>query len=973
MFPSPLSSALAIFVLIVSAAFMIGEWRRRRPGVTLRRLLWAAVSSDWVVFAAAIPALAGTLWLLKASTQDVVNADIDMKVSGGKVAQLYVNEQWTAPFRAPLVVNARHNYRFSGLPNEISHLRLDPANVADATIVLCGIAIRRGSTLVRRIGADEIKGWTFVEMSQVGEENGCLVLQTSTVSGRLFAATQVSAGGQSAVMARLVTAVRDPHVYSLGFIGAFLLFLLAGLRRKPFLQDAIAVSLMAVAAFPVAWLVMRLPTSPLPVAQAVGMASFQGYPKVNDHLISIALLFCAVGAGWLASRLRVSGEETACFGETGGLSRYRWVVHVLVLLALAGMFQPDLPATFDQLKAQHFTSQDWDMQNSITWRYLIASGQVPFRDFWFPYSGFYLHLRTFPFAHIVSSLYTVTTLWFLYLGLVGLARERLRLSLAVFGLVLVALVLNVFWGWSRYVLALDVVLLYLNAAQTKRLRLQTALPLGLISALAFFYEPAQFFYASAGIVLHVALDLLWPIPRPFRLRQIAVSMRDLLRERARTVGIPMATGVAAVLVLLAASGMLPGFLAFQLSMGVQSVYGAWPAHADDWALPIVRFKMVFLLFFLLIAVAVRRWTAEGEQRRPALTSLLLLGAAGFIVWQKQLDRPHNWEVVQIYPFILVVLYAVSVWRGRTIPQGLVAGCFMGCTLALAVHQGIAVSLARLVVASPQTAIKNARFLRSGDPGVARATLDLFTPAHLTAFTQENEALRQLTDRYGMTSADRIFVLGDDSLLYVLRNQEPPYMINLYNDSPINEQERTVRWLEQDRPRFVLWDPANATFDFVPNLVRVPLIYRYVVDHYAYVGSSGRFQLLGLLPAGVRPDLAYWRQVLGSTLDLGYVPSISRLSDYPECRPGKSPCTDLLEVRFNGPEPPVPGKATVVVATTGGPMDLQFDKVPGRREYVFNLDRLWFWGFARPAIPQAALEGGGAQVRIERRMQRHILY
>jgi hypothetical protein len=977
-FDDPLSPALLAFIALIACAYVPYEIRRRRPDSAPPVANRSAASSDWIVILAVVPAFAGMLWLLKASSRETIHADIDMTVSRGQLAQVYFNEQWAKPIRASLDLNAHRKYRFDGLPDDISYLRLDPANAAGARVVLCDIAIWRGPVLLHRFSIDEIRKWTFVETSNAVTENGCLVFQTTTTGGRLFTNMNVSAGARSALLIYLAAAVRNPHVFALGFTGAFLLFLLAGLTRRAFLADATAVALTAAAAFPVAWLAMHLPSSPPPIAQAVGMSSYLGHSKFVEHLASVFLLALAVAAGWAANRIRgVSAAATPGAGDHG-TSRVkpawvRWTVHVLVLLVLAAMFQPNLPAALEQLKHQTFGVQQWDSVGYMTWWYFVAAGRVPGRDFWYPYAGTYMHTAPFPVAHIEVFLYTVTILWLLYLGIAGLVGGRLRRGLALFGVVLIPVVLNIFFGWTRYLLCVLLVLWYLRTVQAKRPRFSTSAALAFVSGLVFFYEPAQFMYASAAIALYIVLSIPRPIPRPIRARQIAVALLGIVKQQWLIAGVPLATGIAAATFIFAVNGMLGGVIAFYRSMDVQSIYGAWPAPVDNWAIPLLRFETVFLLSMLLIAAAARRWFAEKDEGDPALTALLLLGATTFLVFQKLIVRPHIWDSVQMFPFLMLVIYVLGVWRRKTIAQGIVAGCFAGCALAMAVNQGTAGWMMRMIAGSPRTAAANADFLVHGAPGAAHATLDLFTPERLTGFVDENSALHALASRYGMTSTDKIFVLGDDSLLYVLRRQDSPYMINLYNSSPVDEQERTVRWLEQNRPRFVVWDPHEASFDWVPNVVRTPLIYRYVVDHYAYLGTSGRFHLLGLRTAGAVPDFAYWRHALGPVVHMGHLPAISRLSDYPECRAGRSPCTDVLVVHFGGAEPPEESKATVKVETSGGPMELRFDVERGRRDYVFNLGRQWFWGIARPANPAASMPDRGAQVRIERRAQRPILY
>jgi hypothetical protein len=87
---------------------------------------------------------------------------------------------------------------------------------------------------------------------------------------------------------------------------------------------------------------------------------------------------------------------------------------------------------------------------------------------------------------------------------------------------------------------------------------------------------------------------------------------------------------------------------------------------------------------------------------------------------------------------------------------------------------------------------------------------------------------------------------------------------------------------------------------------------------------------------------FWREQLGSHIDLGRIPRRARLKDYRSCDGDKASCDAVLVVRYPDPAPVARGKLSVSIQGTAGEFNIDFDVAPGQRDYVINLNRLWFW-------------------------------
>ena len=175
-----------------------------------------------------------------------------------------------------------------------------------------------------------------------------------------------------------------------------------------------------------------------------------------------------------------------------------------------------------------------------------------------------------------------------------------------------------------------------------------------------------------------------------------------------------------------------------------------------------------------------------------------------------------------------------------------------------------------------------------------------------------------------------------------------------------------------KPRFVVWSTDVLAYDEVPHAVRLPLIYAYVVDHYKFEKAIGAYHVLVERAPGDSADPEYWKSVLGDRVDLGYVPGLAKASDYAACGADMSSCEPMMVVRFAGPVGRRKTSMTIAADTGIWRVDLQV--TPEHREYLVNLDRLWFWDRTKKVPVRMWAADGRGQVTMEyRRPRGRVLY
>lgn len=969
-------------VMIAVAAVLL----RRHIQEHYERILTAA----WFA-ALATAAGAGTVYLQQKGADMTTAIEVDMLASRGNFVEVYLNGNGREPKRLPLVLNERHIYRFEDLPTSITLVRLDPTNANDARIVLYGFRFKAGNRVLREFGPEDLRSWSMNDLSIPGRESGGLTMASTTDDPRLATGLSLTLPGSGGWSRPIMEVVNDPSACFLIAMAFFLTLMVCGMTERDGLFGAALVAVVICAAYPVVAGAMRLGGHPPPVNVSVGLAAYTGYPKSREFLGPWLLLLVCLALPYVFHRFgrAKTGAELAEKPLSQGAPKV-WIVHAAVLLFLLLYLQPNLWGGLVALGQATYSHYEWDGLNSLSWSYMVNAGLRPFKDFWYPYAGIYARLLPFPVGAMAQLAEDVLVLWFLYLGLFYATGRRIAHTLSLYALVLVAAFLNWIPNWFRYLLALDVALLHIAISDAKRFDWKRHLLFTGCVAFAFFCEPSQVAYAAIGILVYTALTL-----RPLCLQaastRVLTDILPVLKQRLLYTGAPILAGVAASMLVYGINGMLPGLWDFETSLGDLADYGAFPADVASWVAPVLRPDAVFLMLFLLIAYGTYRWLRRGDKLGSVLLMICMIG---FVVMQKQILRPHAMTQVRIYPYIGLLIYGLIMWRERPRAARPAIAIFAGCVFGLAASQHFFQSVYRqAIVDAGRIASGNLDTLIHRGAEIRAANADRYARHRFRGFDEQNAVIDTLLGEYGLQPQDRIYVLGDDSSFYILLNRPEPYLSNAYNASPIYEQEHVVEWLRRERPRFVVWPPADRSYDLVPHMVRVPLIYSYIVEHYEFLRSVGRHQILTALAAGRRPDVSYWRGALGDTIDLGHVPRLARLSSYAGCRAG-SPCEDILVVSYpraagvlkgwhagllpagtsnRGAAGPLNQKTSLLIATTAGDFRLQFDLAPGAGEYVVHLERLWFWNVVQtPARIQP--ENAGPQARIERRREpRPVLY
>ncbi len=734
----------------------------------------------------------------------------------------------------------------------------------------------------------------------------------------------------------------------------------------------------------------RLGGRPPDGSSALGYALYAGYPKSADFLLGFLLIgvpaLVALVAVYIQRRLRKSPAAEAADSPPpeGGRRKSHALVLVLLTAALACYFCPDLAGVLPPPEPP--INLQWDGNNGIVWRYLFQNNVKPYKEFWYPYSGQILFDLRYPYGDLCLALHRVI-FFAVFLCAIYLCTGRaLAATLAIFATIFGLYVNGFFEGPERYGLVANVLLAY-AAIDRSVPRLRGGHVLFWLAAVqAAVMEPTSAAYAGVPLFVTLVLDAL-KSPRSF----FALLVGRLGREF-----IPPAVVVAGVGIYLAIRGELTGFLAFMSGLGALTAYGAFPIDLPAW-LRLEEPSAAFLLgsIVVLIGVGLVREFDASERKGKEGRILLLLGIAAAMLMLKQFVRPHIANQLLIVNGVGIVFYLfasrnTSAWQrnGAIFAAGLLFAHLATSNYPMQVVNSLRTALDRLGASAPCLAL-DARQRKA-------LTAPLFSLRHFLLSDAHLQAVRELSYLTCAEGPGRLFVLSDDPIFYVLAKATPYFHTNGYNAAPIQEQKRMIRMFQSDPPRVVVWRSADAGVDNVPPVLRDPLLYEYVILHYVPVAPSSQAPIVLLRQRQPEEATAidFWRERLGSVLNVGHIPRFSNPARFRELsEPNSAEAAEFLTVRITDAAaslPSIPGgklpaeggyrpsgqPVAIPVQCAGRNFTIVLAVVPGQSTYHVLLNRIWFWGALKKAgfSPTLGSTRPGIEVSIERRvMNDAILY
>ncbi len=900
----------------------------------------------------------------------VVQLDLTFSKSACCSMAIWLNGQSSGPTAVETIVpGSRHTYTVAVDAPRIDRLRVDFGSVPGSTMVVHAVAVTSGGRQLDVLPLSEVASFAVYRAVQVPVKDGVeFRASESTPSIDQFIHLTTHRGALRADLVKLTGKPLDTFVLVI-LIGVVLVAILSiGSRLHAGLVVALALAGVLILQLPS--LTRRLhPSSD--VTQAVGRTGYFGVPKSRDlaELVLtavIALLVPLLLAFGSSRRLRSSGTLEP-YAQTGLRSNHptlrQWLLPGVSVGFIALFFAPDLRAQLAAARSISY-SADWDQTNLTFWQFLVTKGLVPMKDFFYPYGFQYLFTQSelwgplISYASFLAFWVYVIVGFFLFLSRVVPSRTLVVRFAVVAGILITAVVGGVAPLESRYIGALGLVLVFASI-EPEAMMLAPRRLLFVVAALHLtLFEPAQVGYATPAIALIALVDLA-----EIRTR----GRRIVAKAAARAIAI-WGAPVALAAGIFALNGQLHGLTTFYVTQ-LRAGAAAWGSIStlDQWVRhPANLAGFVYWGATASLALGVWGMVVYRGEKRLAHAAVAACGILSFAMLQKQVLRQGIESAIWLPAVAGLLLWAVVELGPGMVRRWCATTAIVGVLLALGVADGSFRTGLRTLADGPRSVDRTIRALVGDRGAFANAAKGRFAPSRFAARATYQPVVTALRGD-SVFHTGRLWVMGDDKTIEMMLNRPSPYYFNTFWEaSPVNLQSEFVGELEKRLPAVAVWNPQESSFDGVPNVVRVPLIYQWAIAHLVPVRTVSPFEILHLRKSDETIPLAWWRARLGDVVEEGDVPGETHLPKR-LCRPSDVPasCRTFVDVEFRRTAPP---SFDVKMRVDGLRFGAAATTLPGTRTYVFDLERLWFWGAMPSAAEKVVLtrQLSGAKVRIVRR-------
>ncbi len=903
---------------------------------------------------------------------------IDLKVDKGDAVGIFINQNYFKYYSKKLVLNQRTKYSFEDLPDKISDLRIDPTGDNDASIDLYNISIYKNNQVIESLGPSDLLKWGAFFASTPAKVVDDHVNVVSTTNDPIIMGKFHYTIPFSDKIGLMIGAT--PASFSLTFSWVLLFCLmLVGIFKRQLLEWGFFISALFFLAFLkletylVPWCLEKI-TAPLRISQSVGIASYSGVPKPIEIKTFLSMLLLAIIFGVLLYYLLSLLSKIAKFLSFKDLknnlvneNKFSNLFFFSIFITISIFNFPAIKKAFDLLpNIDH--AHDWDSMAVFNWQYVANLGLLPFRDYWFPYGGYWNQISPFPWDMFRFHIYKTIVFGVFSLCIYALCNFRKLWTLLILSIVLILVETGYLKGFYRYVMCIDITLLYLVIINQNILKQKWLILYGVFVGWILSYEPTQAIYGAVPVLL-VFFRRNFQDPKKL--------WQNFLLH------LPAIISFSAIVFIFIAKMLIfkqwSGFLDFYQNMGAISVADSTPGGLLFWKNSVFQEENLVLIATLwLVLLGTYFYYSDYKQKEYKIENDLIMsmGVLASMIFLKHLVRPFMANQFIIIHILALLLYLVRYSTSWSKTQKSLGFLSLGCFLGWGFQTGLTKDIVGRYVVTPKNLIENIEVLAL-DEVILKKQQDLFfSPEN---FINSSPDVRDIYNFFNALevnhSTPEIFVLGDDSLFYIILKKIPPPFVSVYDGSALYAQQTILNWLTAKNPEYVIWNSSNNTFDNVPNPVRVPLLYEYVAKNYLPFKKFGKYFVLKKRSDKESIDLAFWKENLGQELSLGYVPAESNIKDLEPCKKDAVECYQVLELT---PLPEKLGQPLKVSFIVGNEtFAVQFLTRKSTKNYYITLNRLWFWSLANASGQKIDYLAGsesflGSNIS-KHSMKTHLLY
>ena len=558
----------------------------------------------------------------------------------------------------------------------------------------------------------------------------------------------------------------------------------------------------------------------------------------------------------------------------------------------------------------------------LLWGYAHDSGDIIFRDFWYPYSGsIFLNGRN---IQSIALLYIYKVIIFFCFGLI--LYNILDNKFIIATLILLLLIggeqyytangLPMLWGLNRYILSIAIVLSYASAVggfwNTSRVNyiiFNILLTIGLIT---------YFDQILLAVVPIFCLSILYLIEKRGQInwvRIISLSLTPLLI-------------IFSAALLAYNHGVLINLLDFYFNSSSNIIASTEPTTIIFSFKSFISYQSLIILipafFFGYSLYRLKETSLDGVERRFGYI-YFGLSILTLMVLMKYSIRDMRYQVL-VYPILLTLFYIYNKQRLNIVTSGVLIGILLNY-----LPNYIDNIYKNIFQIAPQILTNNIRNINE---------IKKFSDIPLADRYKFNESdIVEYSQLLELTDGANFYVFGEPSAIYVYGQRKIPYFISFYDGSSLKDQYKLIKNLNENNIDIILIRKSFTSFDLIENSVRVPQIFEYVIKNFSYFNETDNYLILNRTGSTRKPNYPMWQMYLGSEINLGYLPNLIKPTSI-ECN-STDKCNLLIRIRR---KTALQDNFTVKLVSDLKNINVNFSMHPHKSEAYINYNRLWISNF-----------------------------
>lgn len=599
------------------------------------------------------------------------------------------------------------------------------------------------------------------------------------------------------------------------------------------------------------------------ISKTFGHAVFNG---TTYGLVNILILLSGVGSILFAAWW---GRKKPEIGQTIILRPInRWIY--LFFFVPFFFYIPNLNWLYDWV-LNNIQIPLWDWDNMAVFEYHAHFGDIPYRDYFFPYSGNFIFSKPYPMGEIFRALSNTFLVCVSFYTLLKVFRS----SAKIISTILILIHLSQL-GWFSTFDRMFVPIALLGGFlfwYFERNRVSVAI-FFVTSFWCLFLDPTQVIYTGAACFIATVVSIIASTNQT-RLRSL-ISLWP--------VAIMVLINIGFWCLTLIAVGAWQGFSHWILNLSEVAKYMAVPSDLNEaFKSPLNLFGFYLWIFCFCLAMATRGIFSNHQSRKSF--ALLAFSFLGLMALQKFGIRSTEYQIfyaVLISVALLISHELSSKPRLKNFLIYLMFGLILGSTQMIRPEPsytsrllGIHSTINSYLQTHDWTNLNNNRFSEN----------------RFRNFTAQKRLAHHLKENYKEL---KIWLLSDDPVVYLLLDQKPPYISNVFNLSPLSEQKFLLQQIMKMPPHVLILRTDRMNTDGIQNLIRMPKLFQYAIENYAHQEDFEDYQIFVFSPS--TSEREKWLDVHKNYFNLGALPLYVRTENYSECSEISPECGPLIEIK-----------------------------------------------------------------------------